>query len=89
MCRTFKTSSIVSSSLTVGVPLCVLDNTRGHPYIIYSIPYSKENATTVVCSVPRFFIALAEANVCKLAHSSICLGLILLLNFKYSSLRRK
>ena len=79
MCRTFKIFTAVS--LTVGVPLYVLDNTRGHPYIIYNITYSKENATFVVSSVPRSFLALAAAYVCNLTHSSICLSLIFWLKF--------
>jgi len=50
--------------LTVGVPLHVLDNTRGA--LNKSLPAQKENANTVVYSVTRSFVALAETYFCKL-----------------------
>lgn len=50
--------------LTVGVPLHVLDNTRGA--LNKSLPAQKENVNTVVYSVTRSFVALVETYFCKL-----------------------
>jgi len=56
----------VQALLTVGVPLHVLDNTRGA--LNKNLPAQKENhdANTVVYSVIGSFVALTETYFCKL-----------------------